>query len=58
LNKRAKKTNGKNKEKISSEKGENLRQGGEGVGGVVEVIHHRKQNNNNNFASQTFPTAT
>jgi hypothetical protein len=56
LNKRAKKTSGKNKEKISSENAENLRQGGEGVGGVVEVIHRRKRNNN--FASQTFPSAT
>jgi len=33
LNKRAKKTSGKNKEIISSENGENLRQGGDGVGG-------------------------
>jgi len=56
LNNRAKKTSGKNKEKILSEKGENLRQGGEGVGGVAEVIHHRKRSKN--FASQTFASAT
>jgi len=53
LNKRAKKTSGKNKEKISSEKGENFRQSGEGVGEVVEVIHH--QTRSKNFPFQLSP---
>jgi len=53
LNKRAKKTSGKNKEKISSGKGENFKQGEEGVGGVAEVIHHRRQRKN--FAFQLSP---
>jgi len=56
LNKRAKKTSGKNKEKISSENGENFRQGEDGVGGVAEIIHYR--NRSKNFASQTFASAT
>ncbi len=50
LNKRARKTSRKKKEKISSEKGENFRQGGEGVGGAAEVIHHRRRSEN--FAFQ------
>jgi hypothetical protein len=52
-NKRAKKTSGKKKEKISSEKGENFKQGQEGVEEVAEVIHHWRQRKN--FAFELSP---
>ncbi len=50
LNKRAKKASGKNKEKISKEKGDNYMHGEEGNGEPTEVIHHRRRSKN--FAFQ------